>query len=259
VRLPHAHALFVHGTSPVHRLPAEAKIVALALFVVAVVATPREQTWAFAAEGALLVVAATAAALPPRVVLGRLAFCLPLVALAMTLPFVGGGPRTEVGPISVSIEGLWAAWAVAAKGVVCLGASLVVTAATPAPDLLAGLSRLRMPGLITAIAGFMIRYIDVIAEEAGRARIAMAARGYAPRWLWHARPAASAAGALFVRAYEQGERTYDAMLARGYYGTMPRIDERVASPREWTAALAAPVVATAVMALALAARAGMTP
>ncbi|MGW3548502.1 hypothetical protein ACWDHH_12125 [Janibacter hoylei] len=44
---PHHHALAHHGRSWLHRAPAHLKIVATLLFVVAVVATPREAVWAF--------------------------------------------------------------------------------------------------------------------------------------------------------------------------------------------------------------------
>ena len=44
----HAHPLYLPGTSPVHRLPAEVKIVAALLGAVCVVATPREAFGVFA-------------------------------------------------------------------------------------------------------------------------------------------------------------------------------------------------------------------
>ena len=43
----HAHPLYRDGDSPVHRLPGEVKIVCLVVFVLAVVATPRELFWPF--------------------------------------------------------------------------------------------------------------------------------------------------------------------------------------------------------------------
>ncbi|MDH4306533.1 MAG: cobalt ECF transporter T component CbiQ, partial [Acidimicrobiia bacterium] len=61
----HVHALTVHGHSPLHRLPARVKLVALGLFVVAVVATPRHQLWAFAVY-ALLVTMVLVAELPAK-------------------------------------------------------------------------------------------------------------------------------------------------------------------------------------------------
>ena len=46
--------LYLHGHTPLHRLPAEVKIVGLLAFVVTVVATPREQAWAFGVYALLL-------------------------------------------------------------------------------------------------------------------------------------------------------------------------------------------------------------
>jgi cobalt/nickel transport system permease protein len=43
----HAHALYVHEHSPIHRLAPEAKLVAAFLFVFAVAVTSREAVWAF--------------------------------------------------------------------------------------------------------------------------------------------------------------------------------------------------------------------
>ncbi len=42
-----AHPLYRHGDSVVHRTPAEVKIVCLVVFVLAVVATPRETFWPY--------------------------------------------------------------------------------------------------------------------------------------------------------------------------------------------------------------------
>ena len=240
----HAHALFVHGHSRVHRLPAQVKLVALVVFVVAVVATPREMVWAFAVDAALVSAAAAAAHLGPRFVAGRMLIGAPFLAGALLLPVVGGGARVVVGGLWLSLDGLWGAWAVIAKGTLGLAASIVLTATTPVPDLLAGLSRLRAPALVTAIAGFMVRYLEVIAGELHRTRVAMAARGYEPRWVWQGSALATSAGALFIRSHERGERVYDAMVSRGYQGRLPQLDAPVVTSSDWVHALALPLCAT---------------
>ncbi|MEX1271314.1 MAG: CbiQ family ECF transporter T component, partial [Acidimicrobiia bacterium] len=56
-------------------------------------------------------------------------------------------------------------------------------------------------------------------------------------------PLATAAGALFVRSYERGERVHQAMVARGYDGRMPTLDERKATAVEWLSAMAIPLTA----------------
>jgi cobalt/nickel transport system permease protein len=251
--------VFVHGDSVVHRLPSEVKLVALAVTVLAVVATPRERVEALVAEAGLVAAAAVVARVPSSVLVRRLSLAVPFLLAAAALPFVGGGPRADVLGVAVSTEGLWAAWAIAAKGVTCVAAAVVVTATTTVSDLLAGLSRLRAPSLVVGIASFMVRYVDVLVDEAARMRTAMAARGYRPRWMWQAVPSASAASTLFVRSYERGERTYDAMVARGYSGRMPPSAAPSAPVGAWARGLAIPVVLAAVAVVALVANPGVAP
>lgn len=241
-----AQTLSVAGPIRLHELPAHTKLVALAAFVVAVVATPREAVWAFAAHATLVVCAAAAAHVGPGFVGRRLLVGAPFVLFALSLPLLGGGPRVALGGLAVSVGGLWAAWAIVAKSTIALAASIVVTATTSVPDLLAGLGRLRVPALMTAIAGFMVRYLEVLADEVRRRRIAMASRGYAPRWAWQAGPLTASAGTLFVRSHERGERVYDAMVSRGYRGRMPPTAAGPALPRHWAIALALPACAVAV-------------
>lgn len=92
-------------------------------------------------------------------------------------------------------------------------------------NLVKGLQRLKVPTVLVAIASFMIRYLDLVAGEFLRTRVAMAARGHSPRTIFDAKPLAVASGALFIRSYERGERAHQAMLARGYDGTWPWLAE----------------------------------
>jgi cobalt/nickel transport system permease protein len=250
----HLHALHVHGHSPVHRMAPEAKVAAMLAFVVAVVATPREVVWAFGFHAFLLLAVIVYAELPVGFVLRRMTIEIPFVAFAVFLPFLGGGPQTEVLGLGLSVEGLWGAWNILAKATLGVGASVTLIATTEIPDLLHGLDRLRVPRLFTAIAGFMVRYLDVIAGEVQRTRTAMTARGHDPRWLWQAGPLALASGALFVRSYERGERVHQAMVARGYDGRMPQIDLRRATVSEWISAMIIPMTAWMSVLLALVTR-----
>jgi len=56
---------------------------------------------------------------------------------------------------------------------------------------------------------------------------------------------ARAAGALFIRSYERGERVFLAMTSRGYDGTLPTGERTAATPRQWCAALAPSALACA--------------
>jgi cobalt/nickel transport system permease protein len=245
----HHRHLVVDGHSIVHRLAPEAKLAALVVFVVAVAVTPRHAVAAFVVEAAVLCGVFVAARLPAGVLM-RLLVVVPFVLFAVFVPFIAGGEQVDVLSIGLSVEGLWATWNIVAKA--CLGtlASVIVSATTPLPDVLHGLGRLRMPAVVVAIIAFMFRYLELLSGQLQRMRTAMTARCHDPRWLWQARPVASSVGVLFVRSYERGERTHQAMLARGYDGTMPDLDSRHATYRDW---VLASIPATIALAASLAA------
>jgi cobalt/nickel transport system permease protein len=246
----HAHPLHLPGASPLHRAPPQCKITASLLFVLAVVATPREAVWAYGLYALLLAGLARVAGVPLPLLARRLVIELPFLLFAVLLPVVGQGERVEVLGVPLAREGLWAAWNILVKGTLGVTASLLVAATTPVPELLRGLERLRLPRAFTTVAGFMVRYADVIADELRRMRVARLSRGYDPRWIWQARAVAATAGALFIRSYERGERVYLAMVSRGYAGSMPVLDELAASRRQWLAALTVPATAALVAAAA---------
>lgn len=226
------------------------KVASAVTFVFLVAVTPREAIWAFAIYGAAIISVAALSRIGARFVLLRLLGIVPFVAFAVVLPFVASGVEVDVLGVTMSREGLWAAWNVIAKAGLGATTSIVLAATTEVPDILAGLQRLRVPALLTSIAGFMIRYLELIVEEIGRIRVAMASRGYDPRWLWQARPIAASAGTMFIRSYERGERVYDSMLARGYNGEMPDLRSHDPSPRDWLIGAILPGIALLVATLA---------
>jgi cobalt/nickel transport system permease protein len=219
-------------------------------FVLAVVATPREAFWAFGVYALALAGLAAVGRVPLAFLARRLVIELPFLAFAVFLPVVGQGERVEVLGVPLAVGGLWAAWNIVAKGTLGVAASAIVAATTPVAELLGGLERLRLPRALTTIAGFMIRYADVIADEVRRMRVARISRGHDPRWIWQARAVASSAGTLFIRSYERGERVYLAMVSRGYAGSMPDLQELAATRAQWLAALSVPATAALVAATA---------
>ncbi len=238
----HAHTLFVHEHSAIHHMAPETKIAAAVLFILSVAITPREAIWAFALYIVIVAGLLGASRVKFRFLAARLTTIIPFVLFALVLPFIGTGDRREVAGLALSIDGLWSMWNILAKATVGASVSILLAATTEVPDILKGLTRLRVPAVLTSIASFMIRYLEVIAGELGRMRVAMTARGYSPSWIGQAKPIASSAGALFIRSYERGERVYDAMLARGFTGTMPVLAQTTSTKKDWMVAMTLPVV-----------------
>ncbi|MFJ9740452.1 cobalt ECF transporter T component CbiQ [Streptomyces sp. NPDC101166] len=245
----HAHRLYRAGCSPVHALPPHTKLAAAFAFVAVVVSTPREAMWAFGLYAALLGVVAFRARVPAGFLLKRLLIEVPFVAFAVLMPFVAEGERVDMWGLSLSVEGLWGAWNVLAKGTLGVAASVLLASTTELREILLGLQRLRLPPLLVQIASFMIRYGDVITDELRRMRIARESRGFEARGVRHWGVLAKTAGALFIRSYERGERVHLAMVSRGYAGSMPVIDEVSASRAQWSYAFALPLAALAVCVL----------
>ncbi|MDH6462867.1 cobalt/nickel transport system permease protein [Micromonospora sp. A200] len=249
----HAHVLYRDAASPVHRLAPEVKIAAMVLFTLAVVATPREAFWAFGGYALLVTGVAVLARVGLRWLLLRATIELPFVLFAFALPFLGAGERVQLVGLSLSVDGLYGGWNILAKGTLGVLASLLLAGTTTTRDLILGLDRLRCPQILTQIATFMLRYLDVLVGEARRMRVARVSRGDDPRFLWQLRGYAAGVGALFLRAFERGERVYLAMVSRGYSGRMPAVWQGAgaASAGQWLAAATVPLAAVLIAATAV--------
>jgi cobalt/nickel transport system permease protein len=162
----------------------------------------------------------------------------------VVLPFVATGERVHPLGIPLAVDGLWLAWGIVAKASLVLLATAVVAACTPPAAILAGAERLHAPRILTAIAGFTIRYVEVVLAELGRMQTARVARGDDPRFFWQAKAVIRSAGTLLVRCFERGERVQLAMVSRGWDGGIPAgLLTAPAKPVEWAGALSVPVLA----------------
>ena len=238
----HGHRLHYHGHSVLHRTPAECKLVALFLFVVAVVATPSTEHWAYGVDALALLIAVTSSQVPIGFLAKRMVVETPFVVFAVLLPFVAVGERTEVLGVEVSASGLEAGLALLAKVTLGVVAGLLLAATTEPAALLAGLEG-KLPRQLVQIMAMMVRYLDVTSDQLRRMRIARESRGFVASRPRHWPVLGHAAGALFVRSYERGERVHLAMLARGYSGTLPGLSPVKASGRDWGVALLLPATA----------------
>ncbi len=251
----HSHGtsdgLYIPGHSFLHELPAPVKIVAAISFILVVVATPPEIFWAFGVYGVIVLGLVGLAGIPLLTFARRLLIEVPFVIFAIFIPIIGTGPRVEVLGISLSEAGLLSAWNILAKGTIGVSTSVILASTTSARDLLAGLEKLKVPGLIVQIAGFMLRYVYVVRDDFERMRVARESRAFNAKGPTQWKVLAQAGAALFVRSYERGERVHLAMLARGYDGSIPMLVDNESNIRQWLVALLLPICALSVLLTAL--------
>ncbi|HYJ69493.1 MAG TPA: cobalt ECF transporter T component CbiQ [Nocardioidaceae bacterium] len=245
--------LYRPGGSRIHRLPAHAKVLAVLVFVIAVVSTPGQVVAAFVAYAGLLATVTAASGVAVRFLARGLVVETPFVVFAALLPFIARGQQVDVLGLSLSHDGLVDAGTLLAKATLGVWTSMLLASTTRPQELVAGLQRLRLPGLLVETLSFMVRYLDVVTDDLRRMRIARESRAFSARGPRHWKVLATSAGALFVRSYERGERVHLAMLSRGYAGRLVLSADRAATRRDWFTAALLPACGVAI---AVAARVG---
>lgn len=223
---------YLPGRSVLHHMDARVKLPAAILVILAISFTP---------SGAWLTLLLLALPLPllmafgrlhPVVMVGRTLLALPFLLAVLPLAFTRPGDTIFTMPLTgwtASDAGVEAASTILARAWVAVGVAVILTASTPAAELVRALRALGVPRLLAGTAFFAYRYLFVIGEEAVRLLRARDSRsatvtGYRSGGSvgWRARVTGQLAGSLFLRSYERSERVYAAMQARGYDGE-PRL------------------------------------
>ncbi len=227
----------------IHSLPSHTKIVAAFFFIVIAVSTPIQRWEAFVGFFLVLFMTVAAAKIPFTLLFKRALIEIPFIFFALLMPFFGTGERFEVGPLNLYREGLLAGAGIFIKGTLGVITAIILSTSTQAREILRGLERLRLPSLMVQIASFMLRYVNVVNSEMERMKVARESRGFEATGLKHWKVIATAAGALFIRSYERGERVHLAMISRGYDGVLPH-DEPPHIPLSiWLRSLTLPISA----------------
>ncbi len=231
----------VARSSPIHRADPRLKFVATVATILAISLLPVGAFAALAVVWVALIGASGLARLGP-LRLSRGAFiAAPFLLAAVPLIFVRpGDPLGQIGPLTISGEGLVMFTTIAAKSWLSVQAALLLTFTTPFHDLVDALRDLRLPRILVAIIGFMYRYLAVLGEEAGRMLRARAARSATAEsgpsggsLRWRASVTGGMVGSLFLRSYERSERIYAAMQSRGFEGTFRHLAARPIPSASW--------------------------
>lgn len=232
--------------SPIHRLDPRVKVVVTVLFILSNVLLPDGIWLAFAASWLLVLIASRMARLSLKFIITRSLVALPFAMAAITAVFtISGNPVfvLNIGPwtLTATDAGLIRFASIMLRSWVSVQMAIVLTATTQFPDLIHALRHLKVPDILVSTVSFMYRYLFVLSDETlrlMRAREARSARVTAGSKsggsvFWRAKVAGNMAGQLFLRSYERSERVYNAMLARGYYGTLRTLNPHVMRTQDW--------------------------
>ena len=224
-------------------MPAHLKIVAGLLFIIVGVATSISNWQAFIGYFLVIGTVLAIAKLPVKKILSRATVEIPFVLFAFLMPFFGTGEKFELLGLSLYREGLLAGAAIIAKGTLGLLVAITLSGSTKAREIIGGLEILRLPALMVQIATFMLRYVNVVSDEMERMKVARQSRGFEAKGIADWKILTQAAGALFIRSYERGERVHLAMLSRGYVGVMPVMEKPVITTFQRFSVFVLPAVA----------------
>jgi len=105
---------------------------------------------------------------------------------------------------------------------------------TPFAVTMEGLTGIGIPRKVCEMLMLVHRYIFVFQNEAKRMVTGMRVRGFSPGTnLETLASTGNFLGMLFIRSFERTEGVYEAMLARGYQGTLPGLPPMHASVKDW--------------------------
>ena len=219
----HSHIdRFAQGDSPVHRLDARAKLVAVVAYTAVLISFSRYAVAALAPMAILPLSMLCLGGVPVWFGFRRAAILSPFIlAICLFSPLYDHSAHlVAFGPWRFVVSGGWLTAAdVAIKFTFGVLALTALMSTTPFSSLLEAMRRLGAPKLLVMQLGFVYRYLFVLIDEAMRIRRGRdfrgAARAPAGRRL---SAVGNIIGSLFVRTLERSDRIHTAMAARGYRG-----------------------------------------
>ena len=224
---------FAYQDSPVHRLDARAKVLAVMAYSAVLISLPRyvvPSPWYLVFPFLLLVWGG----IPLGFVAKHTLIVSPFIVCVVIFAPLFDDTSVRVSQ-TMTIGGGWlTAGSLLIRFVLGMAALIALASTTRFPAMLKALEKLGVPKLLVMQLRFLYRYLFVLMDQAMHMRQARLARdaGHGPtRWGWQA--GAGQVGALFVRTLEQAERTHLAMVARGYDGTIHLSKQLRWRGRDW--------------------------
>lgn len=207
------------GDTSLHRLDARAKLLATGLFIAAVVSFNRYEVARLAPFALFPVFLISVGGLPPGYLLKKL---LPAAPFALVVgifnPLLDTAAMLQLGGVTVS-AGWVSFFSIVARFVLTVSAALALVALTGVNAIGEGLAAMGAPRAFVTQLLFLNRYLFELAAEAGRMERARELRACGRRSAGLG-VFAQLAGSLLLRGLDRAERVYQAMLCRGFDGSV---------------------------------------
>lgn len=222
-----------YKNSPIHRLDPRIKLLFALAIIIYVVSLPRIHEKNLARLLAIeiyLILLVLVAGLDLKYFILRILAILPFgLAIALIQPFLRPSFIENYTPypldlpfgLSITYQGLAFGSTLLAKFLVCITAIILLSSTTRLRDMVSAADRIGIPREFTLLLSMMVRYLFLFWAVLKRIRVAQETRLFniwnrdVPR-KWILKQIGHSISAIFVRSYEQGEKTYISMLCRGY-------------------------------------------
>lgn len=145
-----------------------------------------------------------------------------IIAIPATTSFVTGGPVLLVlGPIVITRPGALGAMTLILRVVASANFAFLIALTTRWPDILRGLSALKIPDIFVATLGMAQRYVISLLKTVQQMHLAKESRTIARVSTAQERRWVTGRMAFVVKkSINMGNDVYDAMLSRGYSGSV---------------------------------------
>jgi len=219
---------FAYQDSPVHRLDPRAKILAVIAYSLVLISLPKYQ---IPMPGYLIFpfVLLVLGGIPLRFVAKHTLIVSPFIVCLVAFSPIFDKDPVRIGE-SLDIRGGWlTAASILVRFILGMAALIALASTTRFAELLKGFEKLGVPRILVTQLRFLYRYLFLLLDQAMHLRQARRARDagrgpFSSRW----QSGAGLVGVLFMRTLEQAENTHQAMLARGYDGTI-----HLLKPLQW--------------------------
>jgi cobalt/nickel transport system permease protein len=222
-----------YKNSFIHRLDPRVKLLFSLAIIIYVVSLPRiheKNMVRLLAIEAYLLFLVLVAGLDLRYFALRILAILPFgLGIALIQPFLRPSfmetytlyPLDLPFGLSITYEGLAFGSSLIAKFLVCITVVVFFSSTTRMRDMVVAADRIGIPREFTLLLSMMVRYLFLFWSVLKRIKIAQQTRLFdiwnrkVPR-KWVIKQIGHSISSIFVRSYEQGEKTYISMLCRGY-------------------------------------------